>query len=97
MSISISTLSTGINSNGLEDIARIYPNPSKGIFYLEVNHQITTGLNIQVIDLGGKVIYSKNKITKDIEKIDLSGYPKGIYFIKFRSDKYSKTEKLIIE
>ena len=88
---------TGIINIEFGDIAKIYPNPSKGTFYFEVNKQGNNDLFVQIVDVSGKIIFTKNKITKTIEEIDLGNYAKGIYFIQVRSDKYFKTEKLIIE
>ena len=67
------------------------------MFNFEVNNNLNNDLIVQIVDVNGQVIYMKNKITKTIEVIDLSNYAKGIYFIQVRNNKYSKTEKLIIE
>ena len=91
------SITTGINSIEFGDIARIYPNPSKGIFYFVANSNLNNNLIVKIIDVNGQVIYINYQITKTIEKIDLSNYAKGIYFIQVRSDKYSSTEKIILE
>ena len=91
------SITTGVNSIEFENIAKIYPNPSKGIICFEVIDHLTNDLIIQIINVKGQVIYSKNKNIKTIEKIDLSNYAKGVYFIQVKSEKYSKTGKLIIE
>ena len=90
------SINTGIDDVDFE-LIKIYPNPSKGIFYFEANNHLNTNLIVKIIDVNGQVIYANYQITKTIEKIDLSNYAKGIYFIQVRSDKYFKTEKLIIE
>ncbi|MFC2080423.1 T9SS type A sorting domain-containing protein [Bacteroidota bacterium] len=88
---------SGINSIAFSDLAKVFPNPSRGIFNFEVNTLINNDLIVKIFDVNGQVIHAKNKITKTIEEIDLSNYAQGIYFIQVRSDKYFKTEKLIIE
>ncbi len=88
---------TRINSIEFGDIAMIYPNPSKGIFYFVTNNHLSNDLIVKIIDVNGQVVYANYQITKTIEKIDLRNYAKGIYFIQVRSEKYVKTKKLIIE
>ena len=58
---------------------------------------MNNNLIVQIVDINGQVIYTKNIITKTIEEIDLSNNAKGIYFIKLNSNEYSITEKLILE
>ena len=91
------SVSTGINIIEFGNIGKIYPNPSNGLFYFEVNNHLNNDLFVQISNVNGQVVYSNYHITKSIEKIDLSSHTKGIYFIQVRSDKYSRTEKIIIE
>ncbi|MBI9068545.1 MAG: PKD domain-containing protein [Salinivirgaceae bacterium] len=88
---------TGIYIIEFGDIARIYPNPSKGIFYFELIDNVCNDLFVKIIDAKGQVIFSNSQITKSIEIIDLSNYTKGIYFIQLKSNKYSSTKKIILE
>ena len=69
----------------------IFPNPTSGIFYLNVFEKI----NISVYDLLGQEIYSKKNILSN-KKIDLSIFNSGTYFIKIEKDKRIYSEKLII-
>jgi len=91
------SITTGIDIIEFGNLVKIYPNPSTGILYLEIENPGNNDLSIKIINVKGQVIYIKNILTKLIEEIDLGNYAKGIYFIQVRSDKYFKTEKLIIE
>ena len=91
------SVTTGIDFIEFGNLVKIYPNPSTGKLYIELENPGNNDLSIRIINVNGQVIYIKNVLTKPIEEIDLSNYAKGIYFIQVRSDKYFKTEKLIIE
>ena len=73
---------------------RIYPNPAVGkeFFISSLNQE-----NIQKITISnitGKVILLK-KTNTNKQKINLSSYPSGIYFIKIKTKSSDKTLKLI--
>lgn len=77
---------TGIKSNNQMIDVLAYPNPSaSGMFNVVGNFE--KGV---IVDIHGK------ELTKvQSNQIDLSQYPKGIYFAKFESINYNKTIKLI--
>ncbi len=63
---------------------KVYPNPSAGLFYYELNtaENNNNDATLTVIDMLGKVIINGN-INASNQKgmIDLSTMPNGIYFI----------------
>lgn len=67
----------------------IYPNPSKGLFYI----QNSKNENITITDISGKILLTKS-IETDNQEVDIHSFTKGIYFVKFSG---SKVMKLIIE
>jgi PKD repeat protein/predicted nucleotidyltransferase len=78
----------------------IYPNPSSGLFTLEMDNELFGDLNISVVTQNGREIF-RNKLEKTTEhfsgQIDLSRYSYGLYFIKLEIKKYSTIRKLIVE
>ncbi len=73
----------------------ISPNPAKDFIKINFNSE-AENLNIQIHDITGKLIYTdiiNNQITKII---DINSYKSGIYFISISNDKFTKTEKIII-
>jgi hypothetical protein len=74
----------------------VYPNPSSGLFTIEISNQ--QAATIEILDLTGKTIITKNigEISGTFN-MDLSGYAKGMYFVKIVSGDKIITEKLIIE
>jgi hypothetical protein len=84
----------------LAESIRLYPNPTTGVFTVEMENSISGEIVIGVITEQGKEIRNiKSEKTTDhfITEIDLSDEPKGVYFIKLRIDNYLETKKVIIE
>lgn len=79
------------NDSVLENQITVYPNPSKGMFY--ISNLSKNDLNVEVFDING----NKIGIFAVENNLDLSNYAKGIYFAKFYTDKRSMTLKLVIE
>lgn len=78
----------------LKNIA-IYPNPSKGIFTVSMGS--TSLESIEVYDLTGKIVYSKNEFQANQYQttLDLSEVTSGIYFVKIESQNQSVTKRII--
>ena len=76
--VTYTTLITGVE----ECIAplRIYPNPTSGILYVEMQQKST----ITLTDMQGKLIFQKESRTGG-EQIDLTDYKSGIYNVEIRS------------
>lgn len=75
----------------------VYPNPSKGVFSLDLKSQIK---NITVVNTLGAIIYEeniKNLPAVTTKNIDLSNYENGIYFINVSDDNGSSYYKVVLE
>ena len=59
----------------------IYPNPCKDIVYFK-SESLTTGVTIR--DSNGRTVLTKRG--KNIESVNLGGYPSGIYYIEVMYD-----------
>lgn len=73
----------------------IYPNPSKSIFNVSYGNAIPK--SIDVYDITGKIIVSKNDF-KNIQNnyaLDLTNMANGIYFLNFKTENQSITKKII--
>ena len=77
----------------------LYPNPNNGKFRLEIQNINTIGDNteLQVLNMMGRSIYSTRhlKMQKPNE-IDLSGLPKGIYFLQLNTGTKTYTTKMVV-
>jgi hypothetical protein len=73
----------------------IYPNPSKGIFNIEMGSILPK--TIEVYDLTGKIVYSKKDFSNssDLITLDLSAISNGIYFVKIAAENQSVTKRIL--
>jgi hypothetical protein len=88
-------LAPSLGTNSFEQTTKVtvYPNPSNSIFTIAINNNAT----IEVCDIVGKQIFSKNLFTGE-NIIDLDAYEKGIYLAKITNqDNQTKSIKLIKE
>lgn len=72
----------------------VYPNPNRGIFSIETDRKDLTIL--EIIDLGGRKLYSQNIIDTAPLQIKLDQLQHGIYTIKLSNGQEQLIEKLII-
>jgi len=99
----IVTIPTG--ATGMDDVdpfagLKIYPNPTTGLFTLELDNNIFGEISIDIITEEGKQIRNvrSEKITEYYKsEIDLSSQPKGLFFINLKIDKYLATRKVVVE
>jgi len=78
----------------------VYPNPSTGIFNVQIP-AITAGVaTIQVFDASGRKVYSTEVSAisgNQNQQINLSNQPKGNYVVKMNLDGKLFTEKVVVE
>jgi hypothetical protein len=86
---------TGINDIS-NDQTGIYPNPSNGKFFIKLENY--RNIEIKIYSMVGKLIH-KQELNKAVNEIDLSGFGKGMYFVKFTNTNDNKTwtEKVIVQ
>jgi subtilisin-like proprotein convertase family protein len=85
----------GIQNNKLASL-KVYPNPAKGNFNVELPKQITGETSFYLYDIQGRNVYDK-KSTNLIETINIENLSKGIYMLTVENDKVQKTIKIIKE
>jgi hypothetical protein len=91
--ISVSVLPcSGISAQNLsgEVGVGIYPNPTKGLLYLEIENEITCSIH----DGLGKSIFEKH-LLKGKETLDMSTFASGVYFLTFKSPTKSQVIKVV--
>ncbi len=92
-------LCTGIASNDSQVIS-LYPNPTTGMFTLNINNANTNHVVISIVDMQGKIVYNesdKNVSSQYNKQIDLSDLAKGIYYVKLNIGSDVQIQKLIVQ
>lgn len=78
---------------GLSSI-RIFPNPSKGEFFITLNSSDKYLLNIY--NVSGELVF-KQTIFSGSQKIDISTYPKGMYLLQLSDGENVLNKKIVLE
>jgi len=79
------------NSKGVS----ISPNPSNGVFTININ-QYSGKVNIQVVDLNGRIVYTaKNELFNSEKTIDLKTLESGIYVLRISGEDLNYSQKII--
>ena len=95
----IGTLS-GIGNTNKESDWSVYPNPSRtGILNFELPTFTQHEQNLQIFDAVGKCAMSipVQSGVKQINNLDISTLPKGMYIARLKSDVAEYTEKIFVE
>jgi hypothetical protein len=72
----------------------VYPNPAND--FLTVNGTDVKNAAVTLTDMIGKIVF-QGQMTNEKLKIDVSSFPKGIYFLQVQSEKGIITKKINVE
>ena len=91
----IRAASFGMNNQDEQNIA-IYPNPFTSDVYIDCSTLSGGKVTIVVSNVAGQQLIERSiNTTEQIEKVDLSSLPKGMYFVNVTSDTGTTTVKVI--
>jgi hypothetical protein len=93
----ITLVTTSIEDVGSDISFTVYPNPSHGIFNLDINNPKSSELKISIYNSAGQIVYdTKLNSVKSSEQINMNNMASGIYSIRLVSKDVTKTAKLIL-
>lgn len=85
---------------GMEDLM-MYPNPTSGKFTVQFNaDKVVKDLNITVTDMTGRQVLQRsyqNTSGQFHTELDMSGEPRGMYFVTFMADGERMIRKLVLK
>lgn len=89
---------TGINTIEGIDL-NVRPNPSNGLFTLQISSANELTADLRITDVAGKVILNeKAAIAKEYNRtVDFSNMAKGVYLLQLSANGSNRTYKLIVE
>jgi hypothetical protein len=95
--ITIKPGNTSAISKPTDDILdiNVYPNPTTGVIYIDFGITPEPKTWITVLNIPGKVV-SKSMVTRQVEKIDLTGNTNGVYFLMV-GQKVTRVYRVILE
>lgn len=93
----LSCLIVNTDDRNQTDLINIYPNPSRGMLYVESNglEDLHHEPRLNILDLSGKLIHT-TLIQKHKQTIDITYLPNGIYILEVLTHKHIQCIKLII-
>lgn len=83
----------GVKANNANNAISIYPNPSNGMFNLNVAN---ANSQVEVFSVIGERVYSKSQLNKGLNTMDLSSLPEGSYIVRILSGNEVSTKKIAI-
>jgi len=89
-------LGTGLNNNNNKVYVSIYPNPTSGLFTIDMgdNHG---KVSYTILTIDGRIITRGETTTQNKIEIDLTDENRGLYFLKVNNDKEIATYKIVKE
>ena len=91
--IVVTETSTGLDDWGMLSGVKVYPNPTMGVFSIEVEE--AQELDIEIYNLQGQKIYAR-KSHETMTQLDLSNQSRGMYLISISSETRRWTGKIQI-
>lgn len=89
-------VTTGVNSQPVKAQIKVTPNPSKGLFKLDLTG-LSEKVDYRITDLSGKQVLSKQlQLNNSSEIIDLSQMAKGSYMLYVSTGNEMKQVKLVV-
>jgi hypothetical protein len=75
----------------------VYPNPTEGMVQLRLPEDIGTEANLEILDMRGQVLMSRRMRAVDAEeRLDMRGYPNGMYWIRLSPEGRASVSKRIV-
>jgi len=87
----------GITEASLEESIKIFPNPTQGVFSLELGRKLESRALIHVMNAKGEIVYQE-EMAEDAEaiKINISNEPAGIYMIRIQTEDITVNKKVTL-
>jgi PKD repeat protein len=98
--ITKNVLLTEIEETSNNNIISCYPNPTNGLFYINIDCSRIENVEIAIENVIGSIVYSEEIGTISgiyNKQFDFSDFSKGIYYLKINSTTQNFVKKIIIE
>jgi hypothetical protein len=87
----------GIENLGKNNIANVFPNPSKGKFTVELTATtLAASPSLKVLNALGKVVYTSENVKRK-NVIDLSNLSVGVYYVKVQTNLGTQTYGVVVQ
>jgi hypothetical protein len=86
----------GMDDYNADEFINIYPNPGSGVITLTVSHADFMNAGVEILNSLGQVLY-KNIQSGGTQKIDISGFAQGVYFVRLTGKDRTAVVKFVKE
>lgn len=90
----LKSLISGVENNSEDDLVEIYPNPSNGLFNINI---VSPDSKIIIYNLSGGVVKHMDNVDMGKKNVDLSTFSKGLYFVSVTSGSKHQTSRIIVQ
>lgn len=94
------TFCVGDGNIGIDELSNstflVYPNPSEGIFNVQLINETSNDYKVAVLDVTGRVVLA-NQANESTFKIDLSGAATGTYTVVIESENNKMIQRVIVK
>ena len=90
------TVSTNSIDNVINSDFEVYPNPSHDKVFVKLNNSDLGKKNIRIYNMTGQIIYNQTRLFDEVDGIDVSAIPAGMYFIEVVTESNTYSKKLSI-
>jgi len=84
---------------GIDDLfgsnLQVYPNPTNGLISVSLKNNVSD-VKMEITDIIGKTLITRTLIGSKTD-VDLTGYSKGIYFVKLTNGEETVTRKVVVQ
>ncbi len=91
-------LNVGVDAKETLSLLSVYPNPANELVTVNLSNELTGNLSLQIVDELGRIVWNENllKDKEDFSKeIDISKLPKGVYFLKIKTEENHWVSRMI--
>lgn len=93
----VNIINVGLSASQKLPLIRVYPNPSTGIFHIELENNVEGNVKIEVYNSVGVKVHCEEDLNKKHFSISLPDKSSGIYFIRISTIRNQYTQKLQIQ
>lgn len=84
----------------ITDLFQVYPNPTSGLFTMEIQQATRSKVEIVITDALGRTLFTETKQGNGgefVHNIDISSYSAGVYFVRVNDGQNTYSQKLVKE
>jgi hypothetical protein len=82
----------GLKENNALTGLKVYPNPTNGVFTIELNNNSVK--TVEVTDITGRLILANTSVAEQIN-VNIADLANGIYYVKFQSETATEVIKIV--